>query len=169
MFIPLHSLPKLKISAKKKLALYGLFAAGIFSMVSSIMRCVMAIVQPDLISPVLLWSTVEETVSLLVANAPVLRILVFKGMGFITQHSSNNGPTTGRLTTLNKSTTHDDYEMVPKGGPIVSVISSPRDEKRGKITRDNTMQVLRTVEVQVHAEELKRDDASSAGSSTWVP
>src|SRR6202023_2859053 len=80
MIIPLWTLPKLRISFRKKLALSFLFALGTFAMAATIVRCVVALTDDsDSLAKILIWSTVEETVAFLVANGPSLRPLFLRG------------------------------------------------------------------------------------------
>jgi len=164
MIIPLQALPKLRIDLKKKLSLYVLFAAGSFAMVASILRAAMSIKNPASISPVLLWSTVEETVATLVANGPILKALVFRGQSF----GSSNTSTHGTSGYTRDRSTHDVYEMKPKGNGFTSVVTSSKGQGKGDSSCDDTLMVMRTVEVTVQSEKLD-EDASSSESSRWVP
>jgi hypothetical protein len=65
---------KLKVGIAKKISLYVLFAASVFCTVVSVMRMAMSISHPGSVSPVLLWSTVEEAVASVVPNRPTLRV-----------------------------------------------------------------------------------------------
>lgn len=166
LFIPLWSLRQLKINNKKKLALYGLFAAGLFAIVAALMRMVMYIVQPGTISPVLLWSTVEETAGFLVANAPAVRVLFFKGRAFFTSNATSMNASAMNTSQFSRHdrTNHtghipdDDFEMLPKQGGIVGVVTSPR----GSLPKSDLKGVLKSVEVNVHSESLKHDSESSS-------
>ena len=127
----------------------------------------MAIRDPRSIAPVLLWSTVEETVATFVANAPILRVLVFRGRSFDSGHTSGHQSTMGYTR---ERSMHDTYEMTAKGNGVVAVVSSSKEPARGGISRDNALVVLRTVEVTVESESVKGKDAdaSSSESSSWV-
>ena len=136
-------------------------------MIASIIRTIMSIRDPRSIAPVLLWSTVEETVVTLVANAPVLRILVFRGRSFA------NGQTSGHRGTIGytrERSMHDAYEMTAKGNRVMTVVSS-KEQGRHDISIDDSLVVQSTVEVIVESQSLKgKDGDSSSGvSSSWVP
>lgn len=162
MIIPLQSLSKLKIGFGKKLSLYVLFAAGSFAMAASIVRTTMSIKQPNSIAPVILWSVVEETVVNVVANAPMLRVLVFPGQNFASSHHSTTGYTRERST-------HDRFEMNPKSN-LVTVVSSPGANDIPAVDKDTkNSDVLRTVEVRVENHGLKGEDGSLSETSTWAP
>jgi hypothetical protein len=178
LIIPLQTLPKLRISMKKKLTLFVLFAAANFAIIAAVVRCVIAVHNPNGLAQVILWSTVEETVCTLVANGPVLRPLIFRGKGFASDVTSSHGRTgTGGYHGTYRGgggrSNHDIYEMTPKerGVGVVSVVSSEPNKEIGKAVEVNTMEVLRTVEVTVHTEDTKKgDDGSSYQSSgTWLP
>ena len=62
MVIPLWTLPKLRISLAKKLALICLFALGSFAIVASTVRCVISVIDSLSLTKVLIWSSVEEVV-----------------------------------------------------------------------------------------------------------
>src|SRR5436309_3253998 len=89
MVIPLWTLPKLRISLSKKLALGSLFALGSFAMIASIIRCAIAVTDSQSLTNVLIWSTVEEIVVIIVANAPILRPLFFRGKNFESNTSAD--------------------------------------------------------------------------------
>src|SRR5277367_4139193 len=194
MFIPLWTLPKLRISLAKKLALSALFALGSFAMIASIIRCVISVTDAESLTKVLIWSTVEEVVAMVVANGPILRPLFFRGKNF--ESPSSNHLTTGHNGTLaytnHGGTLHDIYEMTSdKGtGNTVSVVSAgdtnfrtsgfprPGDKKSARSaapTTQDTFGILRTVEVMVQSEEMHKknrkpdEDGSSSNSSFWMP
>jgi hypothetical protein len=166
MFIPLQTLPKLRISLRKKLALAFLFALGTFAMAASVVRCVVALTDDsNSLAKILIWSTVEETVAFLVANGPALRPLFLRS----NEGSSNGtGPLTDRHT---RATQHDLYELAPKDHGIVSVVSANSGQQKKGRTFPNTIGVLRTVEVTVDSEYKKKvdRDGESANSSLWMP
>lgn len=88
---------------------------------------------PLTISPAL-WGTLEETVATVVANAPILRILVFGGTKFASGSHSNrakNGCPRERLI--------HDYEM---GGDLTIVSAKPK-----AIPAEDALVVVRMVEV----------------------
>jgi len=145
------------------------------------------------LTKVIIWATVEEVVAMVVANAPILRPLFFRGKNF--ESSASNNVTTGhngtRTYTNHGGTLHDIYEMTSdKGiGNTVSVVSAgdanfkrsgfprPGDKsaRSAAPTTQDTFGVLRTVEVMVHSEETHKkgrkgdEDGSSSNSSLWMP
>jgi hypothetical protein len=161
MIIPLMTLHKLRVSLRKKLTLGLLFAAGSFAIISSLVRCIIAVTNPAGLSQVMLmlWSAVEECVFALVANGPIFRPLFFRGNDFAGDSNSRN-----RATGVTRSL-HDIYEMTPKDNAVFSVVSS--EPHKSAISRGNTIGVLRTVEVSVHTEDIKKldEDGTSSGSS----
>ena len=163
MIIPLMTLHKLRISLRKKLTLGLLFAAGSFAIISSLVRCIIAVTNPAGLSQVLLWSAVEESVFALVANGPIFRPLFFRGKDFAGDTHSRN-----RATGVTRSL-HDIYEMTPKDNGVFSVVSS--EPHKSAISRGNTIGVLRTVEVSVQTEDFKKldeDGTSSHSSGHWM-
>src|SRR5271156_6568932 len=100
-------------------------------MVASVMRMIMSLIQSDHISPIILWGTVEETVGFLVANAPALRVLFFKGRSFESTSGTSMHATAGQYSRHERTRVtipdHDDFEMVPKSSAgFVSVVTTPR-------------------------------------------
>ena len=131
-------------------------------MIASIMRTAMAIRDARSIAPVLLWSTVEEAVATLVANAPILRILVFRGRSFGSGHTSGHHGTMGYTR---ERSMHDTYELMAKGNGVVAVVSSSKEQDRRGISHDNNaLVVLRTVEVTVQSESVKGKDEDASSS-----
>jgi hypothetical protein len=185
MVIPLWTLPKLRISLAKKLALICLFALGSFAIVASIVRCVISVLDAQSLTKVLIWSTVEEVVVVIVANAPILRPLFFRGKNFESNGTSNHGTRGTRGYTTGGGTLHDVYEMASdKTGNTVSVVTAgdqnyklvaSRTARAPAPTTQDTFGVLRTVEVMVHSEDTNgkqkkgEEDGSSSNSSLWIP
>jgi hypothetical protein len=169
MIIPLQTLTKLRINLKKKLALTFLFALGTFAMVATIIRCVIALTDTtNSVAKIMIWSTLEETVAFLVANGPALRPLLLRSSD--DSNHSASGFTTGGRT----GTHHDLYELAPKDGAFVSVVSAGPNRSGGGFVNGgmggNKIAVLRTVEVSVDTEYAKKDlDGSSSHSSNWMP
>jgi hypothetical protein len=169
MLIPLSTLPKLRLNLKKKLSLVFLFALGSFAIVASLIRTILFLTNATL-AEVVLWSFVEEVICFLVANGPLLRPLFFRGGDFESSGSAHN------RTALNPGgrSFHDIYEMSPTGKDVgfVSVVSvgnpGGKDGKQARQDRqtENTVAVLRTVEVTVQSREHKEsrfeDDSSQA-------
>jgi len=158
MLIPLRTLPKLRLSVKKKLSLIVLFALGSFAIIASIIRTVLFLSDATL-AKVVLWSFIEEVVCFLVANGPILRPLFFRGNNFESSGATNRQglhDTSGRMFT-------DLYEMSPKDIGVVSVVSAgetrparARQElMRMRSHNENlkTVDILRTVEVTVESKE----------------
>ena len=163
LIIPLSILPKLKIGLKKKLSLCVLFAAGVFCMIAAIMRMIMPMIHINSIAPVLLWSTVEEAVVILVANAPMLRVLFWSGKNF----ASVTGTSRHANTTLggrDHTTLQDSYELATsKGTGVVGIVTSPKD----RFIADDPKAVLCSVEVNVETKTID-EDASTTKSSNWA-
>lgn len=133
-------------------------------MIASIVRAVMAIKQPQSIAPILLWSMVEETVATVVANAPILRVLVFRGRSF---GSSGQPSNTGYTR---EGSRHDNFELaVTQKNGVVAAVSSPK-ERTQVGSPDNSLMVLRKVEVTIESERAdeRDEDESSFESSTLV-
>lgn len=167
MVIPLQTLPKLRISLRKKLALAFLFALGTFAMAATIVRCVVALTDDsNSLSKILIWSTVEETVAFLVVNGPALRPLFLRG-----KDGSSHGTSNFNDTGLPRRTTqHDLYELAPKDNGVVSVVSANHNQTRGTFA-NSKIAVHRTVEVTVDSAYGKKvsGDATSSNSSLWMP
>ncbi|KAI2638835.1 hypothetical protein GGS26DRAFT_359614 [Hypomontagnella submonticulosa] len=74
MFLPFPVLIKTKIPTKKKVVLLGLFAIGFFITVIQIIRIqyMKSLVEPLNSGTVILWSTVETNLGVIVACVPVL-------------------------------------------------------------------------------------------------
>jgi hypothetical protein len=172
MIIPLQTLTKLRINLKKKLALTFLFALGTFAMVATIIRCVIALTDTtNSIAKIMIWSTLEETVAFLVANGPALRPLLLRS-------SDDSGNSASGFTAAHRTGTHHDlYELAPKDGAFVSVVSAGPNRVGGGGggfvgggMAGSKIAVLRTVEVSVDTEYAKKDfDGSSSHSSDWRP
>jgi len=163
LIIPLSILPKLKISLKKKLSLYILFAAGVFCMVAAIMRMIMPMIHINSIAPVLLWSTVEEAVVILVANAPMLRVLFWSGQNFVSVTGTSRH-VNATLGTRDRVALQDGYELASKGSGVVGIVTSPKD----RFITDDPKAVLCSVEVNVETKTID-EDASTTKSSQWAP
>ena len=116
-----------------------------------------------MIAPVLLWSTVEEAVATIVANAPILRVLVFHGRNFASGQTSGHGYT-------RDDSGNETYEMVSNRKGVIARVSGPQKQDGNGVTDDNSMVVLRTVEVTVENRSAsgKDGDVSSCDSSTWT-
>ena len=172
----------------KKIALIGLFALGSFAIIASIVRCVISVIDSQSLTKVLIWSSVEEVVVVVVANAPILRPLFFRGKNFESSgNTSHHGTTRGtRAYTTGGGTLHDVYEMAPdKTGNTVSVVTAgdasykklaaSKSARNAAPTTQDTFGVLRTVEVMVHSEDANakrkklEEDGSSSNSSLWMP
>jgi hypothetical protein len=168
MIIPLRTLPKLRISFRKKLALSFLFALGTFAMAATVIRCVVALTDDsDSLAKILIWSTVEETVAFLVANGPSLRPLFLRG-----NDGSSHGTTQfDEPGHTRRRTQHDLYELTPKEHGVVTVVSSNSNQaKNGRDPfPDNAIAVLRTVEVTSGYGKKEDGDGTSSNSSLWMP
>lgn len=149
MLIPLQTLPKLRINLRKKISLLVLFALGTVAVAAAIVRCTLFVKDATLIK-VLTWSGIEQVVCAIVANAPALRPLFFRGRHFESKES-HDVPSSGR--------SHDVYEMAPKDTGFVSVVSSGavRDEDERVVTPP-AMAVLRTVEFTRHSTQRGRSE-----------
>jgi len=79
MIIPLSTLHHLRISRGKKIALTFLFGLGTFAIIASIVRGVITITNPTSVSALCIWSSLEITVSFIVANGPSLRPFLLRG------------------------------------------------------------------------------------------
>jgi hypothetical protein len=187
MAIPLWTLPKLRISLAKKMALISLFTLAAFAIIASIIRCVISVTNDTSLTKVLIWSTVEEVVVIAVANAPILRPLFFQGKSF-ENRASDHGTTRGTRSryTGRGGTYHDAYELASDKGNTVGVVTSGAvggksaggrklGPRAAAPTAQDTFGVLRTVEVLVHSEDAgtkfhnKEEDNSSSNSSLWMP
>lgn len=169
MAIPIGALPKLRINLKKKISLYLVFAAGSFAIIAAIIRTVISVQNlrnPLTISSALLWGTVEEAVATLVANAPILRVLVFGGQRFATTSGSR---TTGHGTRGRPM--RDTYEMTTKQKGVTAIVSSARGQDNPGVPHENSAVVMREIEVKVETEDVKvvDEDTSSSEMSTWAP
>lgn len=135
-------------------------------MIASIVRAVMAVKQPQTIAPILLWSMVEETVTTVVANAPILRVLVFPGRSFGSGYTPGPHSSVGYTRERSK---HDNFELVAGKNGVVAEVSSPK-EHTNLGCRDNGLVVLRTVEVTVQSgpTDRKDEDESCSESSSWI-
>jgi Fungal rhodopsin domain len=179
MLIPLWTLPKLRISLTKKLSLLALFTLAFFAIIAAVIRCVISVTDSTSLTKVLIWSAVEETVSMIVANIPILRPLFFRGKNF----ESSVGNTARLATNRSRYTDHqalpDTYELTnDKKGNVVSVVSADakKTARNAAPTAADTFGVLRTVEVMVHSEDTRAghrkgngEDGSSSNSSLWMP
>jgi len=132
----------------------------------------MSLVQSQHDSPIILWGTVEETVGFLVANAPAVRVLFFKGHSFESTSGPSMHATAGQYSRHERSRViipdQDDFEMVPKGansGGFVSVVTTPRTG----VPKGDLKGVLKSVEFNVQSEDVKTvDESSSTRSSEWA-
>ena len=106
----------------------------------------------------------EEAVATIVANAPILRVLVFRGRNF------GSGQTSSRHGYTRDDFANENYEMTSNGKGVVAVVSASKEQERRGISNDNAMVVLRTVEVTVESQSmnLKDGDVSSCDSSNWA-
>ena len=168
MVIPLSFLPKLKVSLKKKLSLTGLFAVGVFCMVAAVMRMVMSIIDITSISPVLLWGTVEEAVVLMVANAPMLRVFIWRGPNFLSVTGTSHHVNT-TVGNRDRTTVYDAYELSSAGSGVTGTVTSPKDQ-RGGFVADDPKAVLCSVEVNVETVDVKTldEDSSTTRSVEWT-
>jgi len=157
MYIPLKTLRKLRINTNKKLSLALLFTLGIFATISSIVRAVIVITGTGDIGKAFIWATIEELVCFVVANAPILRPLLFRGKSFESSGTSQHTHGTG----LQTGTFHDTYEMTPKETGVVSVVSTGDAKKREtNVPPENRIDILRTVEVRVQSSRGGSQDTS---------
>jgi hypothetical protein len=165
MFIPLSFLPKLKVGLKKKLSLCALFAVGVFCMVAAVMRMVMSLIDIASISPVLLWTTVEEAVVLMVANAPMLRVFFWRGQSFASVTETSQLVTTTFGTGRDRTTIYDDYELSSTRSGVVGMVTSPKAHG-DRFVADDPKAVL-CIEVNVETIDVKTidEDASTTKSA----
>lgn len=188
MAIPLWSVPKLCISWKKKTALGLIFSLVLFDIAASIIRCYIAVANPQSLIKVLIWGTVEEIIAMIVANAPILRPLVFRGKSFESRRQSCNS-THGTLNS--RSALRGIPALSPETGNSICTVTSGNGtfEKKSSLpkfvekktarcaapTTMDTFEFLRTIEVMVRSEEMpepdrKSDDKGSASDiSLWTP
>src|SRR5271168_1142176 len=78
IYLPLSMLPHLHFNLSQKIAVLGIFALALFVVALDTMRFAFFLVNPTSMDNLLVWNIVECAVIILVANAPILRPLLFK-------------------------------------------------------------------------------------------
>ena len=157
MAIPLWTLPKLRISLTKKLVLGSLFTLAAFAISASIIRCVIVVTNDTSLTKVLIWSTVEEVVVIVVANAPILRPLFFHGKKFEGMTSDNCTTKGTRGYTEAERSLHDAHGLTIVPNNTVEVVTvrlltvGKRDPALA-LTLQDAFGSLRTVEIPVHVD-----------------
>jgi hypothetical protein len=188
LIIPLQTLPRLRISFRKKAALLGLFGIGSLAIISSIIRCIVSLTNSDSPITIIMWSAIEEAMTLTVANIPILRPLLFSGKDFQTNPSGSGSLGDFGNRSRSGGRMHDIYEMtsdkavngvvgvVSAGNgnysntsTITSSVSHHHPSSMGSNAQD-TIGVVRTVQVVVESVDIQQQqtrngDASSSKSS----
>jgi hypothetical protein len=133
-------------------------------MVAAVMRMVMSIIDITSISPVLLWSCVEEAVVLTVANMPMLRVFFWRGKNFLSAAGTSQVNTTLSGTGRNQPTINDGYELSSQGRGITGMVTSPKDRRSGFVD-DDAKAVLCSVEVNVETMDIDEDASTTKSES----
>lgn len=156
MIIPLSALPYLRVSRLKKIALCSLFALGIFVIIASTVRAIVALKRPVSISKLMIWSAVEVSVAFIVANAPALRPLLPWG-------KDESGQCSPSAVEDGDPRRMELYAVMTKRSVVVTVEAGTPDEE-GMLDGDE-ITVMRTVQVTVDADEYNNFGAERSRGS----
>ena len=143
MIIPLSTLSHLRISRVNKIALFSLFALGIFVIIATTVRAIVALNRPVSISKLMIWSAIEVSVAFIVGNAPACRPLLPRGRND-SGHCSRNSSSGGNRRRP------EVYAVLTKNSVVVTVeAGTPCDAKK---VDDEEINIMRTVQVTVDEE-----------------
>jgi hypothetical protein len=78
MSIPISMMAHLHITLSQKVAVCCIFALALFIVALDATRFAMVLINPTSMNNILIWNMVEPAIVILVANAPILRPLLFE-------------------------------------------------------------------------------------------
>lgn len=167
LFVPISRVIKLKINAKQKWALVGVFAAGTIVAAIEVCRGAFILASGNTLDSIplnLIMITLQTTLGVVVTNLPILRPLIFKRSfaGSSDQTHGTNGRSWTARSNHERSKGAIQLYEVPEYGKHAATVSAGGDIEKGKGLKN---EIMKSVEVRVESESVENSSIESRDKS----